>query len=226
MLHTRNWATFTTASICRTAYDGSAPCSLYITLPGYQGLYFQGAGVNIRTEDFAFEAQSYRENMIILAPQLDDWGETSAEKTIRLTEYFLDHYAIDRDQVFISGYYGGGETLSLVLDKRRSFTPLRCCAVPGGTEDLRRSPGRRPLFISSSEKMMNTTGRALPPGLPEIRGIYEAAGLSGEAIDRLVRLDVKSASYFAAGNVSNQHGGGAGLFARDTDVMGWLFNRE
>ena len=209
------------------SYDGSAPCSLYITLPGYQGLYFQGAGVNIRTEDFAFEAQSYRENMIILAPQLDDWGETSAEKTIRLTEYFLDHYAIDRDQVFISGYSGGGETLSLVLDKRPELYTaalLWSSRWDGGFEALTRA--QTPVYFVIGEDDEYYGAEPFRRAYREIRGIYEAAGLSGEAIDRLVRLDVKSASYFAAGNVSNQHGGGAGLFARDTDVMGWLFNRE
>ena len=43
------------------SYDGSRPYSLYLTLPGYQGLYFQGAGENIRTEDFAFAAMDYND---------------------------------------------------------------------------------------------------------------------------------------------------------------------
>lgn len=42
-------------------YDGSEAYGLYITLPGYQGLYFQGAGENIRTEEFGFEARNYAE---------------------------------------------------------------------------------------------------------------------------------------------------------------------
>lgn len=56
-----------------------------VTLPGYQGLYFQGVGENIRTEDFGFEAQKYITDMIIVAPQLNDWGQTSADQTIELT---------------------------------------------------------------------------------------------------------------------------------------------
>ena len=39
------------------SYDGTKEYALYVTLPGYQGLYFQGVGENIRTEDFGFEAQ-------------------------------------------------------------------------------------------------------------------------------------------------------------------------
>lgn len=62
------------------SYDGSEPYALYVTLPGYEGLYFQGVGVNIRAEDYGIEAQKYNERMIIVAPQLNDWKETSARQ--------------------------------------------------------------------------------------------------------------------------------------------------
>ena len=48
------------------SYDGSEPYALYVTLPGYEGLYFQGVGVNIRAEDYGIEAQKYNERMIIV----------------------------------------------------------------------------------------------------------------------------------------------------------------
>lgn len=54
-------------------YDGSEPYALFMTLPGYQGLYFQGVGENVRTEEFGFFAQEYNPKMIIVAPQLNDW---------------------------------------------------------------------------------------------------------------------------------------------------------
>lgn len=84
------------------SYDGTKEYALYVTLPGYQGLYFQGVGENIRTEDFGFEAQNYNSEMIIVALQLDDWGQTSAEQTIELTQYFQEHYKIDPAKVYIS----------------------------------------------------------------------------------------------------------------------------
>ena len=37
-------------------YDGSELYALFITLPGYEGLYFQGVGAGIRAEDFGMEA--------------------------------------------------------------------------------------------------------------------------------------------------------------------------
>ena len=34
------------------SYDGSRPYALFVSLPGYEGLYFQGVGTNIRAEQF------------------------------------------------------------------------------------------------------------------------------------------------------------------------------
>lgn len=100
------------------SYDGSGSYALYITLPGYEGLYFQGLGVNLKSEKFAFEAQKYNSKMIIVAPQLNGWDETSADETITLIEYLFSAYNIDKTKVYINGYSGGGETASIAVSKR------------------------------------------------------------------------------------------------------------
>ena len=46
-----------------------------------------------------------------------------------------------------------------------------------------------------------------------------------EEVASLVTLGVKPTSYFSAGGVDNQHGGGGFLFCRDPNIMGWLFGR-
>lgn len=56
------------------SYDGSESYALFLTLPGYEGLYFQGVGQNLYSENFAFEALNYNDRMIVAAPQLSDWG--------------------------------------------------------------------------------------------------------------------------------------------------------
>lgn len=70
-------------------------------------------------EAFGFEAQKYNQEMIIVAPQLEDWGEKSADQTIELVEFFLKNYNIDTSRVYGNGYSGGGETMSIVMGKRR-----------------------------------------------------------------------------------------------------------
>ncbi len=160
-------------------YDGSEAYSLYITLPGYQGLYFQGAAMNIRTEDFAFEARNYHDKMIILAPQMEDWGETSARKTIALTEYFLSHYKIDTKEVYISGYSGGGETLSLVLDSRPElYTAALLCSSQwdGGYESVVKA--RTPVYFVIGESDEYYGAEPFRRAYQEIRGLYEKEGLS------------------------------------------------
>ncbi len=54
---------------------------------------------------------------------------------------------------------------------------------------------------------------------------YRGEGLTEEEIGELVVLDVKPASYFEAGGVTNQHDQGGALFCRDEQIMGWLFER-
>ncbi len=208
-------------------YDGGKAYSLYITLPGYQGLYFQGAAMNLRTEEFGFEAQNYRKDMIILAPQLEDWGETSARKTIALTEYFLEHYNVQREQVYISGYSGGGETLSLVLDRRPElYTAALMCSSrwDGGYQTI--AGAKTPVYFVTGESDEYYGSEPFDRAYREIRSLYEAEGLSETEIDRFVVLDIKPGAYFTDKGMKNQHGGGAGLFSRDSDIMGWLFGEH
>ena len=98
------------------SYDGSAPYALHIALPGWEGLYFQGVGEDLRWERVPHESRNYIPNMIVASPQLDDWGETSARMTVQLTEYFIHNYNIASNRVYITGYSGGGETLSRVME--------------------------------------------------------------------------------------------------------------
>ena len=55
-------------------YDGSEPYGIFFTLPGYEGLYFQGVGENLYSENFGFAVQEYNPKMLVVAPQLSDWG--------------------------------------------------------------------------------------------------------------------------------------------------------
>ena len=109
------------------SYDGSEAYALFLTLPGYEGLYFQGVGENLYSERFAFEALNYNDRMIVAAPQLNDWGDTSAEQAIALTEYLLGRYNIDRERVYAEGYSGGGDLLNAELSPAgRALTLFQC----------------------------------------------------------------------------------------------------
>ena len=207
------------------AYDGTKEYALYVTLPGYQGLYFQGVGENIRTEDFGFEAQKYITDMIIVAPQLNDWGQTSADQTIELTQYFLTHYIINPSKVYINGYSGGGETLSLVLAKQPElYTAALMCSSQwdGAYEPVVEM--KTPVYFVIGESDEYYGSEPFKEAYQQIHELYKEQGLSESEIDKLVVLDVKDKDYFEGTPVTYQHGGGY-LFCRDKEIMGWLFNQ-
>lgn len=208
------------------SYTPENPVALFVTLPGYQGLYFNGVGVNLQTEDFGFEAQSYDENMLVVAPQLSDWGETSARQTIALVKWLLNAYAIDPARVFLEGYSGGGETLSLVMGMEPElFSAALFCSSQwdGDLEAL--AAARVPVYMVVGESDEYYGSEPAQEAASELEGLYREQGLADDEIADLVVLDVKPAGYFFDGGVTNQHGQGGVLFCRDAQIMGWLFER-
>lgn len=207
------------------SYDGSEAYALFLTLPGYEGLYFQGVGQNLYSEDFAFEALNYNDHMIVAAPQLSDWGETSAQQTIALTEYLLDAYNIDPEQVYAEGYSGGGETMSRAMGMRPDLLTayLQCSSQWDGAY----APvveARVPVYFVIGESDEYYGSEPSREAYGRLHDLYAEAGLTEDEINHLLVLDIKDADYFRAGGAPNQHGGG-NLFARDPEIMGWLFSQ-
>ena len=237
---TQEYRGFTVDSIVHTAkagdihysihfpdsYSSDIETPLFITLPGYQGLYFQGVGQNLFTEEFAFAASAHDSELIVVAPQLSDWGERSADQTIALLEALMSAYSIDRNRVFIEGYSGGGETLSLVLEKRPDLfsAALHLASRWGG--DLSALAGARvPVYMAVGESDEYYGRMPAEKAASELRYLYRSQGLSDAEVDSLVVLDVKPTEYFTNGGVRSQHGGGSHLFAHDESMMGWLLGR-
>lgn len=208
------------------SYDGSKPYALYFSLPGYAGLYQFGAGINLHQENFVFEAQKYISDMIIVTPQLSDWGDRSANQTLELVHYFLNNYNIDEERIYANGYSGVGETMSRVLGKEPSlFTAyLHCSSTWDG--DLETLAGARvPVYLVIGENDEFYGSRSTIETYDELVSIYEKYGLSEEEIENILVLDVKDHSYFSSQGIEYEHGGG-NLFARDESIMGWLFSKE
>ncbi|MBR0311602.1 MAG: prolyl oligopeptidase family serine peptidase [Oscillospiraceae bacterium] len=207
------------------SYDGSKPYALFFTLPGYEGLYFQGVGVNLRAEAFGFEAQKYVEDMIVVAPQLSDWGETSANQTVALVEFFLERYSIDPARVYANGYSGGGETMSLVMAKRPELFAAYLHVSSqwdGAYEPV--VEARTPVYLFVGESDEYYGSQPTKTAYNALRDLYLAQGLTEDEIAKLLVLDVKEQKWFTERGISNQHGGG-GLAARDESVMTWLFSK-
>lgn len=208
------------------SYDGEEPCAIFFTLPGYEGLYFQGVGENLYSENFGFEAQNYDPDMIIVAPQLSDWGETSADQTIALVEYFLENYNIDPDRVYGEGYSGGGETMSQVMGKRTDlFTAYLQCSSQWDGDYEPVVENRTPVYFVIGESDEYYGSQPTQEAYDNLYELYRQDGLSDEEISQILVLDIKDADYFESQGVTVQHGGG-NLFARDQEIMNWLFSKQ
>lgn len=206
-------------------YDSSEPFALFVTLPGWEGLYFQGVAENLKQDDFAFEAQKYNSKLIVAAPQLSDWGMTSARQTVALVEYLFGAYNIDKTKVYINGYSGGGETLSLVLElKPELFEAALFVSSKRDGKMQNLSKSKTPLYIAIGENDSYYGSAYANNAYAELKSLYEKEGLSKNLIDEILVLDVKNQSYFSDRGVSDQHAGGL-LFARDEKIMGWLFGK-
>ena len=208
-------------------YTGRRAAALFVTLPGRQGLYWQGVGTNLQTEDYAFEAQAYDKDMIVVAPQLMDNGETSARQTIELVEWLMGAYDIDRQRVFLEGYSDGGETLSIVMGLRPELfsRALLCSASWEGNMGVL-AVAKVPVYMVIGEWDEFYGSEPVIEAASRLAEIYAAQGLSAEKTAELVTLDVKPEEYFIEaelGDPDDQHGTGSALFCRDEQVMGWLF---
>lgn len=199
------------------SYDKTKKYDLYVVLPGWEGLYFQGVGSNLQ-ERFPFEALKYNDHLIVISPQLDDWNDQSADDTIYLTKYMQSRYNIDK--TFISGVSGGGgETLSLVLGKDPALYDRALHVISkwdGSLNVLAKS--KLPLYIVIGEHDSYYGSAPAKKAYRQLYDIYQDQGLAKEAIDTLVTLDVKPDSYF---NGQDQHMGGM-RFAYEKSIMSWL----
>lgn len=195
---------------------------LYVTLPGYEGLYFQGVGVNLG-EDFAFSAKRINPNMIILAPQLDDWGETSANDTISLIEYYKENYNISK--VYTNGFSGGGETMSLVMGKRADLIDSYLQVSSKWDGDYKLTVQNEvPVYFFIGENDEYYGSKPTKDAYNTLYRMYQEKGLTKEQIDEILVLDVRDSSYFKNKGMSNQHAGG-GLVANEETIMKWLLSR-
>ena len=223
--HSAEYGEIHYSSYIPESYDGTKPYALFITLPGYEGLYFQGVGANM-VEDFGVEAIKYNSEMIVLSTQLSDWGETSANQAIALTEYFIDHYNIDKRKVYLHGYSGGGETGSLVMGMRPELYTAFLMTSSQWDGDLEvLANAKTPVYLATGENDSYYGSQPLKNAYNKLRGIYESQGLTETEIDKILVLDVKDQAYFTERGYTDQHGGGM-AFAHDETIMNWLFKND
>ena len=217
-------------------YDGSQFYALHIALPGWEGLYFQGEGEDLRWEYLPFESPNYVSDMIVVSAQLNDWGQTSARQAVALTEHMMSEYNIDPDRVYITGYSGGGETLSRVMElKPELYTAVLFVSSQwdGDPEPLVKA--KIPLYLFTAEHDSYYGSDPVREAYQRIHGLYVQTGMNEEDITNLLVIDIRSdmemdqlrndnKEIIGTAYADDYHG--AGMFvAFDKGVMQWIFRR-
>ena len=217
-------------------YDGSQSYALHIALPGWEGLYFQGVGEDLHWEYLPTESPTYVSDMIVVSAQLNDWGQTSARQAVALTEHMLSEYNIDPDRVYITGYSGGGETLSLVMEmKPELFTAALFVSSRWDGDPAPLVKARTPLYLFTAEHDSYYGSNPVREAYQCIHDLYVQAGMTEEDIVNLLVMDIRSDAEMdqlrdnnreRTGTVYAEDYHGAGMLAAfDRDVMQWLFSR-
>lgn len=217
-------------------YDGSEPYALHIALPGWEGLYFQGVGADLRWEYLPYESRNYAADMIVASVQLDGWNRDSARQVVAFMEYMLTEYNIDPGRVFISGYSAGGEALSLVMEiKPELYAAALFVSSQWDGDSQPLVNAQTPLYIFTSEHDAWYGSEPARTAWQRIHDLYAEAGLSEDAIDGILALDIRPDAWFDAvmaadtertGNMyaTDYHGAGM-LVAFDDTAMKWVFDR-
>lgn len=103
-------------------YDENKRYPMLMTLPGYSNRFNTIQTTPLTENEYAQKnAEAWTSiagDMIVVSPNLTDWGEKSARQTIELTDYFIEHFAVDTGRIYAAGFSAGGETLSKAIDMR------------------------------------------------------------------------------------------------------------
>lgn len=106
------------------------------------------------------------------------------------------------------------------------FTAYLHCSSRWDGDDQALVDSRTPVYLAIGEADEYYGSAPTQQAYDQLHRLYEEAGLTDAEIDRLLVLDIKDSDYFTRQDVTNQHGGGAALFAHDADMMGWLFAQK
>lgn len=208
------------------SYDRAHPVPLYIALPGWEGLYFQGVGADLRWETLPFAAKNRPSEIIIASAQLNDWGMNSAQDAIALTEYLIDAYAVDTDRVYLSGLSGGGETGSLVMGLRPDLYAAYLMVASQWDGDLAAlAASRTPVYMIIGENDSYYGAASLKQAYAELAELYSRQGLTDAEIAGILVLNVKPDAWFDQRGYTDQHGAAA-AFSYEPGMLDWFFGKS
>ena len=208
-------------------YDGSRSYPMMVVMPGYDMMWFgeDSSGSNLSWNGFRGWGEQ-EEKMIVVSAQLTDWGETSAQQAIELTEHFLQNFAVDPERVYAAGYSAGGETMSRAVSMRPD---LYAAYLHGASQwDGSYAPvaeERVAVYIFMAENDEYYGSQKARDAYNNLYAAYAELGLTEEQISELLRLEIPDNAYFNSRGIYNYHSGGNILFD-DQEIIDWIIGKQ
>lgn len=208
-------------------YDESKTYPLMMTMPGYDMMWFgeDSSGSNLKWSGFRVWTE-LAEDMIVVSAQFTDWRETSARQAIELTEYFIDHFAVDPARVYAAGYSAGGETMSQAVSMRPDLYAAYLHGASrwdGVYEPIAQNDVAVYIFMAENDEYYGSQkAREAYDGL---QAAYREKGYTDEQIGELLILKIPDNEYFNSRGIYNYHGGGNILFDDET-ILNWILSKS
>lgn len=208
-------------------YEDGGSYPMVVIMPGYDRMWFgeESEGRNLDWNGVQAWTET-GEDLIIVSAQLTDWGEKSARQAIELTEYFLDHFAVNEKRVYAAGYSAGGETLSRAVSMRPD---LYAAYLHGSSQwDGTYEPvaeNRVAVYIFMAENDEYYGSEKAREAYDGLLAAYRGEGLADNEIDSLLQVEIPDNGYFNSRGIYNYHGGGSVLFD-DEDILSWILAKE
>lgn len=209
-------------------YNTGQTYPLMMVMPGYDMMWFgeDSSGSNLNWRGFLCWTE-LEEDMIVVSAQLTDWGEKSARQAIELTEYFLQHFAVDPQRVYAAGYSAGGETMSRAVSMRPD---LYAAYLHGASQwDGNFAPVAENgvavyIFMAQNDEYYGSQrARDAYDGL---HAAYQDAGWSADEIDGVLQLEIPDNAYFNQRGINVNYHGGANVLFEDASILNWVLSHS
>lgn len=208
-------------------YDPTRKYPMMVVMPGYNMMWFgeSSSGSNLDWTGFT-SWTNLGQDMIVVSAQLTDWGDTSARQAIALTEYFINHFAVDTARIYATGYSAGGETMSRAVAMRPDLYAAylhRASQWDGGFAPIAENGVAVYIYMAQGDEYYGVQkARDAYNGLHDA---YAAAGWTDEQIDTVLQMQTPDNAFFDAQGLHVYHAA-ANVVFDDADILNWIVSKH
>lgn len=208
-------------------YDPTRKYPMMVVMPGYNMMWFgeSSSGSNLDWTGFT-SWTNLGQDMIVVSAQLTDWGDTSARQAIALTEYFINHFAVDTARIYAAGYSAGGETMSRAVAMRPDLYAAYLHGASqwdGGFAPIAENGVEVYIYMAQGDEYYGVQkARDAYNGLHDA---YAAAGWTDEQIDTVLQMQTPDNAFFDVQGLHVYHAA-ANVVFDDADILNWIVSKH